>query len=111
MGFGDGWWLNLIPDPGGACATPGQICEYRRGGDGVPQYGALECGRSGQWEKHDLCPPSSPAEGSSCTHAFLHCNYGRCPDKDAPVVGADCMGSGQNLTWSLRTFCDPIDGG
>jgi hypothetical protein len=103
----DGIWLPLLPTAGGACAMPGQICEYQTGGENAPQWGALACGDSRTWEVHDLCPASVPQQGSPCTHDGLHCNYGKCPDKPAPVTGADCYGT----TWSTITFCDPVDAG
>jgi len=108
------YWNTLMPPPVGACSTPGKICEYETGKEGVPQRQALRCGDSLKWEQHDLCPAETPTAGASCDHPNLHCNYGHCPGNGIPVASAECMGSqgdARAAVWSVNTFCSPADGG
>ncbi len=75
----DASWTTRISEPGGSCSNPGQVCTYEETiGDNLPSYGALECGTSGKWEPHSLCPASMPMSGESCGFAFLSCSYQAC---------------------------------
>jgi hypothetical protein len=77
--LGSASWTSLIPDPGGACAMPEQLCTYEEAiGDNLPTYGALKCGASGKWEQSSVCPATIPKAGDSCNYTALSCSYQGC---------------------------------
>jgi hypothetical protein len=72
-----GEWTSTIPEPGGSCATTGQVCGYAEViGDNLPRYADLECNASGKWEVKNPCPAARPAEGAPCTSPNTRCPYG-----------------------------------
>jgi hypothetical protein len=100
--LGTASWSSGSPNPGAACDTPGQICNYTTTvGDNPPAYSALECSPEKTWEAHDLCPQTLPMAGSPCDYAFLSCYYDICPEEPGDETLAYCNAP----TWTLDTSC------